>query len=155
MEAMYRNSHAHTKSDVWSATTTWKHKIRKNTIPVASCAMECLCSIQNSYDKIIEEHSHAPSHKIRSFLLKTDWDTHRPNGWWQCRSLHQQAYHYYDVTYQNSNWGHWKEKHERSKKDKNSYIGYYHICINTDVSLQHTTKSVVFFEKDYKIHTIP
>jgi len=34
--------------------------------------MECLHSIQSSYDKIIEGHSHAPSHKIRSFLLKTE-----------------------------------------------------------------------------------
>jgi len=152
---MYGNSHAHIKSDAWSATTTWKHKFRKNTVLVASRAMECLCSIRNSYDKIIEEHSHAPSHKIKSFLLKTDWDTHRLNDWWQHRSLHQQAYHYYDVMYQNSNQGHSEEKHKRSKKDKNSYAGYYCVRINTDVSLQHTAKSVVFFEKDYKIRTIP
>jgi len=96
------------KSDAWSATTTWKHKFRKNTVPVASHTTECFRSIWNSYDKIVEEHSHAPSHKIRSFLLKTDQDTHRPNNWWQCRSSHQQAYHYYDVMYQNSNQGHWE-----------------------------------------------
>jgi len=152
---MYGNSHVHIKSDAWSATTMWKHKFRKNTIPVASHTTECLCSIWNSYDKIIEEHSHAPSHKIRSFLLKTDWDTHRLNDWWQCKSSHQQAYHSYDVMYQNSNQGHWENKHERSRKDKNSYTSYYHICINTDASLHHATKSVVFFEKDYKICTVP
>jgi len=152
---MYSNFHACIKSDAWSATTAWKHKIRKNTVLVASRTTECLCSIWNSYDKIIEEHSHVPSHEIRSFLLKTDQDTHRPNDWWQHRSLHQQAYHYCDVMYQNSNWGHWEEKHERSKRDKNSYTGYYHVRINTDVFIQHTTKSVVFFKKDYKIHTIP
>jgi len=152
---MYGNSHVRIKSDAWSATTTWKHKFRKNTIPVASHITECLHSIRNSYDKIIEEHSHAPSHKIRSFLLKTDQNTHRLNNWWQHRSSHQQAYHYYDVMYQNSNQGHSEEKHERSKKDKNSYTGYYHVCINTDVFIQHTTTSVVFFEKDYKICTIP
>jgi len=144
---MYSNSCAHIKSDAWSATTAWKHKFRKNTVPVASRTMEGLRSVWSSYDKIIEEHSHAPSHKIRSFLLKTDWDTHRPNSWWQCRSLHQQAYHYYDVMYQNSNWGHSEEKHERSKKDKNSYTSYYHIHINTDASLQHTMKSVVLWER--------
>jgi len=151
---MYRNSCMHIKSDVWSATTMWKHKFRKNTVPVASHTMECLRFIWNSYDKIIEEHSHVPNQEIRSFLLKTDWDTHRPNNWWQHRLSHQQAYHYYDVMYQNSNQGHSEEKHKRSKKDKNSYAGYYHVCINTDVSLHHTTKSVVFFEKDYKIRTI-
>ena len=48
------------------------HKFRKNTVLVASHTMECLHSIQNSYDKIVEEHSHAPNHKIKSFLLKTD-----------------------------------------------------------------------------------
>jgi len=133
---MYGNSHVHIKSDAWSATTMWKHKSRKNTIPVVSHAMECLRSIWSSYDKINKEHSHAPNHKIRSFLLKTNWDTHRPKDWWQCRSLHQQAYHYYDVMYQNSNWGHSEEKRERSKKDKNSYTSYYRICINTDVFIQ-------------------
>jgi len=152
---MYGNSRVRIKSDAWSATTVWKHKFRKNTVLVASHTMECLHSIWNSYDKIIEEHSHAPSHKIRSFLLKTDWDIHRPNGWWQHRSLHQQAYHYYDAMYQNSNWGHWEEKHEGSKRDKNSYTSYYHVHINTDVFVQHNTKSVVFFDKDYKICTIP
>jgi len=152
---MYGNFRVCIKSDAWSATTTWKHKLRKNTILVASHTMECLHSIWNSYDKIIEEHSHAPSHKIRSFLLKTDWDMHRPNGWWQCRLSHQQAYHYYDVMYQNSNQGHWEEKHKRSKRAKNSYTGYYCIHINTDAFIQHTTKSVVFFKKDYKICTIP
>jgi len=152
---MYGNSHAHIKSDVWSATTTWKHKFRKNTVLVAFHTTECLCSVQNSYDKIIEEHSHVPNQEIRSFLLKTDWDTHRLNGWWQRRSSHQQAYHYYDVMYRNSNRGHSEEKHKRSKKDKNSYTSYYHICINTDAFVQHTTKSVVFFKKDYKICTIP
>jgi len=113
-----------------------KHKFRKNTIPVASHATECLRSIQNSYDKIVEEHSHAPNHKIRSFLLKTDQDTHRPKDWWQHRSSHQQAYHYYDDMYQNSNQGHSEEKHERSKKDKNSYTGYHRVCINTDAFAQ-------------------
>jgi len=97
---MYGNSHVHIKSDVWSATTAWKHKSRKNTVPVVSHATECLCSVQSSYDKINKEHSHAPNHKIRSFLLKTNWDTHRLKDWWQCRSSHQQAYHYYDVRYQ-------------------------------------------------------
>ena len=58
MKAMYHIFHACIKSDVWSATTTWKHKFRKNTVPVASRTMECLHSIWNSYDKIIEEHSH-------------------------------------------------------------------------------------------------
>jgi len=115
---MYGNSHVCIKSDVWSATTAWKHKFRKNTIPVASHTMECLRSIRNSYDKIIEEHSHAPSHKMRSFLLKTDWDTHRPKDWWQRRSSHQQAYHYYDVMYQNSNWGHWEENTRDQRKIK-------------------------------------
>jgi len=133
---MYGNSCLHIKSDVWSATTMWKHKSRKNTVPVASHATECLCSIRDSYDKIIEEHSHAPNHKRRSFLLKTNRDTHRPKDWWQCRSSHQQAYHCYDVMYQNSNWGHSEEKHKRSKKDKNSYTGYYRIHINTDVFVQ-------------------
>jgi len=152
---MYGNSHMRIKSDAWSATTMWKHKFRKNTVPVASHTMECLHSIQNSYDKIVEEHSHAQSHKIRSFLLKTDWGTHRLNSWWQHRLSHQQAYHYYDVMYQNSDRGHSEEKHQRSKKDKNSYTSYYHVHINTDVFIQHTTTSVVFFEKGYKIHTIP
>jgi len=152
---MYGNSCMCIKSDAWSATTTWKHKFRKNTVPVASHATECLHSIQSSYDKIIEEHSYAPSHNIRSFLLKTDQDTHRLNNWWQHRSSHQQAYHYYDVMYQNSNQGHSEEKHKRSKKDKNSYTGYYCVHINTDAFIQQTTKSVVFFEKDYKICTIP
>jgi len=133
---MYGNSHMHIKSDVWSATTTWKHKSRKNTVPVVSHTMECLRSVQSSYDKINKEHSHAPNHKIRSFLLKTDRDTHRPKDWWQHRSLHQQAYHYYDDMYQNSNWGHSEGKHERSKKDKNSYTSYYHVHINTDVFVQ-------------------
>ena len=132
-----------------------KHKFRKNTILVASHTTECLRSVWNSYNKMIEEHSHATSHKIRSFLLKTDRDTHRLNNWWQCRSSHQQAYHYSDVMYQNSNWGHSEGKHKRSKKDKNSYTDYYCIHINTDVFIQHTTTSVVFFKKDYKIHTIP
>jgi len=67
---MYRNSCMCIKSDAWSATTTWKHKFRKNTILVASHTTECLCSIRNSYDKIVEVHSHAPSHKIRSFYWK-------------------------------------------------------------------------------------
>jgi len=148
MKAMYGIFHTCIKIDAWSATTAWKHKFRKNTVAVASHTMECLRSVWSSYRKIIEEHSHAPSHKIRSFLLKTDQDTHRLNDWWQCRSSHQQVYHYYDVMYQNSNWGHWEEKHERSKRDENSYTGYYHVHMNTDVFIQHTTKSVVFFEKD-------
>jgi len=113
---MYGNSRVCIKSDAWSATTTWKHKSRKNTVPVLSHTTECLRSIRSSYDKINKEHSHAPNHKIRSFLLKADQDTHRLKDWWQCRSLHQQAYHYYDVMYQNSNRGHSEEKHERSKK---------------------------------------
>jgi len=148
---MYGNFCMHIKSDVWSATTMWKHKFRKNIVPVASRATECLRSIQNSYDKIIEEHSHAPSHKIRSFLLKTDWDTHRLNSWWQCRSSHQQAYHYYDVMYQIVT----KAIEKKNMRDKNSYTSYYCVCINTDAFIQYTTKSVVFFKKDYKIHTIP
>ena len=132
---MYGNSRMRIKSDACSATTAWKHKSRKNTVPVVSHATECLRSVRSSYDKLNKEHSHAPNHKIRSFLLKTDWDTHRPNNWQQHRSLHQQA-HYYDVMYQNSNWGHSEEKHKRSKRDKNSYTSYYCIHINTDVFLQ-------------------
>jgi len=124
------------KSDAWSATTAWKHKSRKNTVPVVSHATECLRPVWSSYDKINKEHFHAPNHKIRSFLLKTDWDTHRPKDWWQRRSSHQQAYHYYDVMYQNSNRGHSEGKHKRSKKDKNSYTSYYCVCINTDVFVQ-------------------
>jgi len=115
---MYRNSHVHIKSDAWSATTMWKHKFRKNTVPVASHATECLHSVWNSYDKINEEHSHAPNHKIRSFLLKTNWDTHRPKDWWQRRSSHQQAYHYYDVMYQTSNQGHSEENTRDQRKIK-------------------------------------
>jgi len=115
---MYGNSCVHIKSDVWSATTAWKHKSRKNTVPVVSHTMECLRSVRDSYDKIIEEHSHAPNHKIRSFLLKTDRDTHRPKDWWQCRSSHQQAYHYYDVMYQNSNRGHSEENMRDQRKIK-------------------------------------
>jgi len=111
-------------------------QLHENTNLVASHTTECLRSIRNSYGKIVEEHSHAPSHKIRSFLLKTDWDTHRLKDWWQCRSSHQQAYHYYDVMYQNSNWGHSENKHKRSKKDKNSHTSYYHVHINTDAFIQ-------------------
>jgi len=48
-----------------------------------------------------------------------------------------------------------EKKNKRSKRDKNSYPGHYHIHINTDAFVQHTTKFVVFFEEDYKIHTIP
>ena len=44
-----------------------------------------------------------------------------------------------------------KEKHKRSKRAKNSYIGYNHVHINTDVFHIYTTKSVVPFKKDYKI----
>jgi len=113
---MYGNSHMHIKSDTWSATTAWKHKSRKNTVLVVSHATECLRSIRSSYDKINKEHSHAPNHKIRSFLLKTDWDTHRPKDWWQHRSSHQQAYHYHDVMYQNSHWGH-SEENTRDQRE--------------------------------------
>jgi len=130
---MYGNSRVCIKSDAWSATTTWKHKFRKNTILVASHATECLHSIWNSYDTIIEEHSHAPSHKIRSFLLKTDWETHRPKvdgntdhfsskpiiTMMSCIKIVTKAI---------------EKKNTRSKKDKNSYASYYRIH-NTDASL--------------------
>jgi len=43
------------------------------------------------------------------------------------------AYQYYDAMHQNSNWGYREIKHKRSKRAKNSYIGYYRICINADV----------------------
>jgi len=115
---MYGSSRMHIKSDAWSATTAWKHKSRKNTIPVVSHTTECLRSVRSSYDKINKEHSHAPNHKIRSFLLKTDQDTHRPKDWWQHRSSHQQAYHYYDVMYQNSNRGHSEENTRDQRKIK-------------------------------------
>jgi hypothetical protein len=144
---MYSSFRIHIKSAAFSATAVWKSKIRKKPIPVASHATGYLHSVRKTYDKLIKEHSHAPRHKIRSFLLKTDWETHRPNGWWQHRSSHQQAYHYYDVMYQNSSWGHWEQKHKRSKKDKNSYVGYYCVRINTDVFVQNTTNSVVSLEK--------
>ena len=46
---------------------------------------------------------------------------------------------------QNSNQGYREGKHERSEKAKNNYIGYLHVCINTDVFEKkswNTTKSV-------------
>jgi hypothetical protein len=42
--------------------------------------------------------------------------------------------------------GYRKRKHARSKKDKNSYIGYYRVRIKTDAfedKTRNTTKSVV------------
>jgi len=44
-----------------------------------------------------------------------------------------------------------EDKHERSKRDKNSYTSYYHVHINTDVFCEYTTKSVVSLKRDYKI----
>ena len=43
-----------------------------------------------------------------------------------CASTHHHAYQY-------SNWGYKERKHERSKKTKNSYIGYFRVCIKTNV----------------------
>ena len=47
--------------------------------------------------------------------------------------MHQHTYHYYDAICQNSNRGNRERKHVRLKKIKNSYIGYFHIHIETDV----------------------
>jgi len=44
-----------------------------------------------------------------------------------------------------------EDKHKRSKRDKNSYTGYYHMCINTDVFHEYTAKPVVSLKRDYKI----
>ena len=46
--------------------------------------------------------------------------------------MHQHTYQDYDAMCQNSNHGYRERKHTRSKKTKNMYFGYFHICINTD-----------------------
>ena len=69
--------------------------------------------------------------------------------------MYQWAYQHYDVVCQNGNQGYWKRKHARSKKDKNSYAGYFHVHIKTDVFRVYTTKSLVSPEKDYEIWSYP
>ena len=41
-------------------------------------------------------------------------------------AMHQHAYQY-------NNWGYRERKYEISKKTKNSYIGYFHVRIKTDM----------------------
>jgi len=62
---MYGNSCACIKSDVLSATTMRKHKYGKKTVPVASHTMGCLCSIQETYDTIIQRDLSYSDEEIR------------------------------------------------------------------------------------------
>ena len=51
-----------------------------------------------------------------------------------------------------------ERKHKRSKKTKNSYIGYFQVYINTDVieiESQNTTKSVVSCKERLQTTYIP
>jgi len=66
-EVMYGNSRAHIKSDALSATTMRKLKYRKKPVPVASHATGCLCSIQETYDTIIQRDLSYSDEEIRIF----------------------------------------------------------------------------------------
>jgi len=66
-EVMYGNSHAHIKIGVLSATTARKLKYRKKPVPVASHTMECLCSIQETYDTILQRDLSYSDEEIRNF----------------------------------------------------------------------------------------
>ena len=87
----------------------------------------------------------------KKFSLWKSW----PNGWWQCGSPHQHAYQNLDTICQSSNQSYREDKHERSKKAKNSYTSYFHVHINTDAFCAYTTKPVVPLKKDYKILWYP
>jgi len=64
---MYSNSRMRIKSDVLSATTMRKLKYRKKPVPVASHAMGCLRSIQETYDTIIQRDLSYSDEEIRIF----------------------------------------------------------------------------------------
>jgi len=66
-EVMYGNSHVCIKSDALSATTARKLKYRKKAILVASHATGCLCSIQETYDTIIQRDLSYSDEEIRIF----------------------------------------------------------------------------------------
>jgi len=70
-KVMYRNSHAHIKSDALSATTARKLKYRKKTILVASHATGCFCSIQETYDTILQRDLSYSDEEIRIFYWKS------------------------------------------------------------------------------------
>ena len=72
----------------------------------------------------------------KGFLLKIYLENHKPGvdgNTSACASMHQHTYHYYDAICQNSNQGNRERKHARSEKIKNSYIGYFCVCIKNDV----------------------
>jgi len=55
------------KSDVLSATTVRKLKYRKKTVLVASHAMGCLRSIQETYDTILQRDLSYSDEEIKIF----------------------------------------------------------------------------------------
>ena len=72
----------------------------------------------------------------KDFLLKIYLENHKPRvdgNASACTSTHQHTYHSYDGICQNSNRSNRERKHMRSEKIKNSYIGYFHVSIKTDV----------------------
>ena len=71
----------------------------------------------------------------KGFLLKIYLENHKlrvDGNASACTSTHQHTYHYYDAICQNSSRGNRERKHMRSEKIKNSYIGYFHVCIKND-----------------------
>jgi len=98
-EVMYGNSHAHIKSDVWSATTARKLKYRKKTC--SSCISRngmSLFHMRNIWYNT-SEGSIILWWRDKDFsienLLRETW----AQGWWQHGSVHQHTYQKSDAIY--------------------------------------------------------
>jgi hypothetical protein len=107
---------------------------------IASRATELLRFVPKAYDKYIKSEMMLKRAKIEIFYWKS---TEKPIG----RTVNGNADRRISkpiitmMSYiKNSNRGHSEGKHERSKRDKNSYTGYHRICVNTDVFMLYTTK---------------
>ena len=104
-----------------TATDMWKYCLRRSSIITCGKTRENMCRsfIMLWSDRMKE---------TKGFLLKTYPENHKPRvdgNASACTSMHQHAYQY-------NNRGYRERNHKISKKTKNSYISYFHICIKTD-----------------------
>ena len=118
-----------------TATATWKYCLRRSSLIMygKTCENMCRSFIMLWNDRMKE---------TKGFLLKTYLENHKPRldgNASACPSTHQHARQYSNRSYR-------ERKHKISKKTKNSYIGYFWICIKSDPfedKSRNTTKFVV------------
>ena len=126
----YTSKVMHCIPQLCESTNKWE-----KAVPLHHMQRDSLVTHKNHTKTILRVLS-CSDMRDKDFLLKIYLESHKPRvdgNTSVCASMHQHTYHYYDAICQSSNWGNRERKHMRSEKIKNSYIGYFHVCIKNDV----------------------